>query len=423
MKTQIMSMFALLIFIISQIINIHGSHFQGGMITWKYKDNQVYITYKVSFNNHECDNIYILNRSLVNGEGSLMCYSGCHNTLVTPLSYYCTQFSDVDNWKYGQRTLNVTFPSTSDNIYIFGYRGGSWVSLAEGGGSWSLIATANLTIRQDNGRINSSPIAAMQPFVTVNKNCAMPYALIIPVQDEDGDVVRCRWAVNSITDECGSVCYILRNSVLDPSNCILYINAIPTTGLYAVALQLEDFGKQQDTIALSSVPLQFIVNVVDSTNPCENKPRIEIPVIVIPSYSMYHQTITARSTGSQIAEVNIVSPVGFIKSELLRYGSSNDRWYVNVTWTPTNEDIGIHIFCYTAIDVDRQASDQECKTLKIIDADGCVSNPCSNGASCTQLINGYTCKCAVGFTGIFCETDQIKMNRMNRIHKDELNSC
>ncbi|CAC5400894.1 unnamed protein product [Mytilus coruscus] len=153
---------------------------------------------------------------------------------------------------------------------------------------------------------------------------------------------------------------------------------MPSTGRYAVALQIEDFGKQQETNAFSSIPLQFIVNVVDSTNHCDNKPRIETPVIDIPSNTIYYQTIIARSTGSQIAELNIVSPVGLIKSELFRYGSLNDRW---------------------------QASEQECKILKIIDAEGCVSNRCSNGASCTQQINGYSCKCEVGFTGIFCETD------------------
>ncbi|CAG2238718.1 THBS1 [Mytilus edulis] len=44
-----------------------------------------------------------------------------------------------------------------------------------------------------------------------------------------------------------------------------------------------------------------------------------------------------------------------------------------------------------------------CSLGKCHNAEGCASNPCSNGASCTQQINGFMCKCAVGFTGIFCE--------------------
>lgn len=83
------------------------------------------------------------------------------------------------------------------------------------------------------------------------------------------------------------------------SNCILYINTIPATGRYAVAFQIEDFGNQQDTIAISSVPLQFIINVIDGTTLCDTKPIIETPLIEISSNTMYQQTIIATSTGSQ----------------------------------------------------------------------------------------------------------------------------
>jgi uncharacterized protein YegL len=33
----------------------------------------------------------------------------------------------------------------------------------------------------------------------------------------------------------------------------------------------------------------------------------------------------------------------------------------------------------------------------------CTSNPCQNGASCTDLINGYTCDCVGSFTGKNCD--------------------
>ncbi|XP_076070871.1 uncharacterized protein LOC143042458 isoform X3 [Mytilus galloprovincialis] len=356
MKTQIMSLFVLFILTILQIINIHGSHFQGGLITWKYKDDKVYITYKLSFTDRSCDSTAIFNKTLINVGGSFTCYQGCDGTLMSSLSYQCTDYSVDENWKYGQRTVNVTFPSTPDNFYAFGYSSCCWVNLVEGGNNWLLLATANLSIRQDNKRINSSPISSMQPVTTLKQNCS--YALKIPVQDEDNDVVRCRWASSPFMDECGGVCSRLNHTILDQNNCILYINTTVTTGNYAFAIQIEDFLTHQDTLPLSSIPLQFIVHVNDNISMCDEKPSIETTgslgsMIVIPANRMYQQTIVALSINSVISEINTVSPLGMFKSELYPYGLLTDRWYVNVTWTPTTKDIGIHIFCYTAIDVDR----------------------------------------------------------------------
>ena len=40
----------------------------------------------------------------------------------------------------------------------------------------------------------------------------------------------------------------------------------------------------------------------------------------------------------------------------------------------------------------------------IIDINECASNPCQNGGTCTDAVNGYTCACVAGYTGSDCET-------------------
>ena len=33
----------------------------------------------------------------------------------------------------------------------------------------------------------------------------------------------------------------------------------------------------------------------------------------------------------------------------------------------------------------------------------CRSNPCKNGATCVDELNGYKCDCATGYIGLHCE--------------------
>ena len=65
-----------------------------------------------------------------------------------------------------------------------------WISLSRGGSGWLVSTTANFTKRSDIGRINSSPISRSAAYVRFQEGC--PHSLRIPVEDPDGDVVRCR---------------------------------------------------------------------------------------------------------------------------------------------------------------------------------------------------------------------------------------
>ena len=81
-------------------------------------------------------------------------------------------------------------------------RGCCWTSMDFGGSGWFLSTLVNLTKRADTGRINSSPVSTTSPVIRVQSGC--PQDLVIPMEDPDGDVIRCRWARD--LHECGGLC-------------------------------------------------------------------------------------------------------------------------------------------------------------------------------------------------------------------------
>ena len=59
-----------------------------------------------------------------------------------------------------------------------------------------------------------------------------------------------------------------------------------------------------------------------------------------------------------------------------------------------------------------------------VDLDDCVNHNCSNGASCIDGINSYSCNCSAGFTGLNCETGRTRTNKtpmlLHKLNSTEL---
>ena len=89
-------------------------------------------------------------------------------------------------------------------FFVNSYTSCCWISLSRyGNGNWLVSTKVNLTRRSDNWRINSSPVSRSPAIVRWSEGCPNQ-SLRIPVEDADGDVVKCRYAKyseSSINDD------------------------------------------------------------------------------------------------------------------------------------------------------------------------------------------------------------------------------
>ena len=86
--------------------------------------------------------------------------------------------------------------------------------------------------------------------------------------------------------------------------CTLQYTATGSLGWYAVALQIEDFASTTDTVPLSSIPVQFLVQVFSSIQPCSAQPvfvgSTTASGACIGISSMYQDTIFVETGGTGI---------------------------------------------------------------------------------------------------------------------------
>ena len=359
---------------------IRGGHFRGGYISWRTlpsnETNATMVTINIQQTYWWSYRLVPCVAAPIGGPGSLVCRtSNCSNyvSYMANVSAPCIAFDVGLDASTAQSVTPVTLQAGSR--LVIGYFSSAWLPLVNSNSvAFSLGILIDLNVRYDTGRINSSPTSTMAALVTVLPNTRQ--ILRIPMSDVDSDVVKCRWASgtymidSSTIDECGGICGNLPGAQLYSSSntdneCMLvFTTTLP--GYYVVALQIEDFmPSAPNGSALSSIPLQFLVQAINTT--C-NQPNITGQLtngafIAVQVNKTFSTTIIVEAgcNATNITRfLTIVSPSNNVTtSRVLALDSMT--YSMNFTWTPVDNQIGsTQLFCTVAIDANNLQSNQFC---------------------------------------------------------------
>jgi hypothetical protein len=349
----------------------HQSHYRGGTITARPIEstpNEVKMEFTLSFawrldfnKNHFCDQKTIDNNGLIGDDKTFECrkYNGTTcKQVISRTTVYCKFFSPTnggDNWSYGKRVFNYTLGRVKD--FEASFIGSAWIALVVGGsGDWEVRLKLDTTNRKDTGVINTTPISTIPPIVTVRKG--IKSTIPITWADPDStDVIRCRWAEDKL-GECGKACKTVPPATLNETTCILTFDGTQSkVGYYGATIQLEDFQNSNDNTPMSSVPVQFLIHVVESESNCTEPPifidtRPASSCNSAPLNELYTERFTAQSQcpNETIASITVIGLVGSRVSDLIAVPDKTNEKYVDLTWKPTTEQEGPNVVCAVATD-------------------------------------------------------------------------
>ncbi|CAF4152000.1 unnamed protein product [Adineta steineri] len=389
------------------------AHFRGGMISWRPATNNISVlntqqtiiidqryAWSRSAADSGCTTTTITSHGII-GESAvhvLKCESSasiCSSVqYTTDISTYepCTDFNTALGMSFGHSSTAVNLTVRSTGVVIGYVVNSAWLVLQSGGGSWSLMTYINMQPRSDNQLINSSPTSDILSVIYVPASSTLATAIDIPMSDADGDDIQCRFAKSSsllgstTVNECAGVCAssVLPSStqLISGNNTCTLIVTLPNIGYYAVAIQIEDSIQNTSTI-LSSVPLQFLILTYDNSNPVSSCTSIPIITSIPPDLPAPGDTITIQvgvlytamviaktgclnDTDTSITNFITSSPPGMLKSYPPFYLSSSSSYAINLTWTPTTDQLGqTFVFCAVAIDINYLSSDQYCFNILV----------------------------------------------------------
>ena len=159
----------------------------------------------------------------------------------------------------------------------------------------------------------------------------------------------------SSIDECGDFCRIIPGSSLNSNNCTLTFDSHGKTigDIYGIALIIEDFLNSSTTSPLSSIPLQFLIEITNISN-CLLKPQIysnmnRSTTILVGQQFDFNLTITQGCSNRTIIDLMTVSPLNMIQTNLT-YLNTENVWKVTQTWIPSQIQLGAHVYCVVATD-------------------------------------------------------------------------
>ncbi|KAL9987825.1 hypothetical protein ACROYT_G002193 [Oculina patagonica] len=375
-----------LLTLLQWLLLVKASHFRYGDISWTpagSSGNTIRFTFRLAFrksysNRYYCDENTVRQGSLIgygdswsascSNPSNPQCSSSTH---LADTGFRCTDFSNNEDWSMGENNFTYTFPS-SNQPWTVSYSSCCWISslYKYADGSWLVSTKIDLTRRSDIGRINSSPKSRSPAIVRFQEGC--PKSLRIPVEDPDEDVVKCRWASQSESNmNSDSFPY----GVLDEQNCVLkYLGRSGTAGTYAVTLTLEDFPAGTTNFnsvrPFSAVGLQFLVIITSQSGSCDDIPVFtestpqdgECSEVQIGSPYTTVIEVQLADFAKHVVEITTSSPSGMQVSSLRFHGGI---YYRNVTWYPSQYQVGQQLFCFQALDSSGLQSEWRCVTILV----------------------------------------------------------
>nr|XP_058972744.1 integrin beta-like protein C [Pocillopora verrucosa] len=364
---------------------VEGSHFRHAVMSFVPADadnNTVRFTFRLalrrSYYSYYCDENTINVGGIIGSGGSWTAKCSDPFSAVCSLSYNiadtrfrCTDFSRNEDWSMGENNFTYTFPSGNLEWNVR-YQSCCWISnlVRYADSQWSVSTKISLSRRSDSGKVNSSPVSKSPAIVRFQQGCQK--SLKIPVEDPDGDFVKCRWATSA---ESSIPSDSFPYGELDEKNCILtYRGGLGASGTYVVTLTLEDFPAGTTNFnnirPFSAVPLQFLVIIGVGSGSCQ-----DIPVFTastpqngecseIQIGSVYKAVIEVQlpNVSKHIVEITTSSPLGMQLTPLSSHGGI---FFRNVTWYPSQNQIGQQLFCFQALDSDGLQSEWRCVTILV----------------------------------------------------------